>query len=71
LIQSEKNSIDELKLLNTKYEIAWTNVYDGKINQLCLKLEEPDRELQKEYENKFNGCHTQMIFQKELKKSVE
>jgi GNAT superfamily N-acetyltransferase len=66
LIQSEKTSIDELLSLNKKYKVAWTNIYDGKINQICLTLTEPDRDLQKKYEETFWGCNTQMIFQKVL-----
>lgn len=64
LIQSEKHSIDELSALNPGYPVAFTNVYDGKINQLCLKLDEPDRELQRLYETTFDGCHTQTMFWK-------
>jgi GNAT superfamily N-acetyltransferase len=66
LIQSEKTSIDNLLSLNKKYKVAWTNIYDGKINQICLSLTEPDRDLQKKYEETFLGCNTQMIFQKVL-----
>ena len=66
LIQSELNTIDELLSLNNNYEIAWTNIYDNKINQLCLSLQRPDRELQKKYKEGFPFCNTQMIFQKIL-----
>ena len=66
LIQSEKHSIDELLLLNTKYPVSWTNVYDGHINQVCLKLPEADRELQRKYETTLPGCHTQMMFWKNI-----
>ena len=66
LIQSEKHSIDELLSLNNIYKVAWTNVYDNKINQICILLIKADRELQKKYEKTFVGCNTQMIFQKSI-----
>jgi GNAT superfamily N-acetyltransferase len=66
LIQSEKTSIEELLSMNEQYNIAWTNIYDNKINQVCLNLPKPDRELQEKYEHTFIDCHTQMIFQKNL-----
>ncbi len=68
LIQSQIHSMEELLSLNNKYNIEFTNIYDGKVNQLCLELEKPDRELQKEYEIKLNGSYTQMIFSKTLDK---
>jgi ribosomal protein S18 acetylase RimI-like enzyme len=66
LIQSEINTIDELLLLRNDYEIAWTNIYNNKIYQVCLSLEKPDRELQKKYKEVYPNCNTQMIFQKIL-----
>lgn len=38
LIQSQKHTIEELLTLNPGYPIAFTNIYDGDINQVCLKL---------------------------------
>lgn len=64
LIQSEKHSIDELKSLNTLYEVIYTNVYDGTINQVFLCVPFADRELQRKYEETFPGCSTQMVFKK-------
>lgn len=64
LIQSEKNSIDELKSFNKKYEVIYTNVYDGTINQVCLKIPFYDREFQRKYEEAFPGCSTQIVFGK-------
>lgn len=64
LIQSEKYSIDELKAFNQEHEVLWTNVYDGAINQLCLRVRSVDRELQRRYEQAFPGCSTQMVFGK-------
>jgi len=52
--------------LKNNYEIIWTNIYDNKINQICLSMEKPDRELQNKYKEIFSGCSTQMIFQKVL-----
>ena len=66
LIQSEKYGIDELLSLNTRYEVRYTNVYDGKINQVCLDLPEADRELQLKYETTLPGCATQMMFWKNI-----
>jgi GNAT superfamily N-acetyltransferase len=66
LIQIEKNSVDDLLSLNKEYKVLWTNIYDKKVNQICLSLPKPDRLLQKRYENTFLGCNTQMIFQKVL-----
>ena len=66
LIQSEINTIEELLSLNINYEVAWTNIYDEKINQVCLSLEKPDRELQKKYKEVFPDSYSQMIFQKIL-----
>jgi GNAT superfamily N-acetyltransferase len=66
LIQTEKNSIEDLLSLNKKYKVLWTNIYEKKINQICLSLPKPDRKLQKRYEETFLGCNTQMIFQKIL-----
>jgi GNAT superfamily N-acetyltransferase len=66
LIQAEKYSIDDLLSLNKKYKVLWTNIYDNKINQICLSLPKTDRTLQKRYEETFLGCNTQMIFQKVL-----
>lgn len=64
LIQSDKHSIEELKAFNKKYEVIYTSVYDGKINQVCLRLPCADREFQREYEKAFPGCWTQMVFGK-------
>jgi len=66
LVQSEKTSIDELLSLNKTYNVAWTNIYEGKINQICLSLSQPDRTLQRKYEETFDECYTQMVFQKIL-----
>ena len=66
LIQSEKFGIDELLSLNTRHEVRYTNVYDSKINQVCLALPEADRELQRKYETTLPGCNTQMMFWKNI-----
>lgn len=66
LIQSEKHTVDELIARNPGYPVVFTNVYDGKINQLCLRLDTPDRELQKLYENSLDGCYTQTMFWKKI-----
>lgn len=58
LIQSQKYTIEELLTLNPDCHVEFTNVYDGKINQVCLKLEKPDGELQQKYESTFHGCNT-------------
>ncbi len=64
LIQSEEHSIDELKSLNESYEVIGTNVYDGSVNQVWLRLPSINRELQRKYEETFPGCDTQMTFGK-------
>ncbi len=66
LIQSEKHTVDELLALNPGYPIVFTNIYDGKVNQICLKLEKPDRELQKLYEITLDECHSQTMFWKRI-----
>lgn len=66
LIQSEKHSIEELLSQNPGHPVVFTNVYDGIINQICLKLPQADRELQHLYETTFVGCHTQTMFWKEI-----
>lgn len=58
LIQSTKHSIDELLTLNPGYPVAFINIYNGMINQVCLKLPQGDRALQKLYETTFDDCHT-------------
>jgi len=66
LIQSQIHSIEQLLLLNKKYNVKFTNIYDGKVNQVCLELTEPDRNLQREYENTYKGCYTQMMYSKNI-----
>lgn len=66
LIQSEKHTVDELIALNPGCPVVFTNVYGGKINQLCLRLDTPDRELQKLYESSLDGCSTQTMFWKKI-----
>ena len=64
LIQSQEHAIDELKSLNTSYEVIGTRVYDGTVNQVWLRLPGIDRRLQRKYEEAFPGCDTQMTFGK-------
>lgn len=66
LIQSQIHSIEQLLSLNNRYKVEFTNIYDGKVSQVCLKLTEPDRDLQKEYEDAFLGCYTQMMYWKNI-----
>ena len=66
LIQSQIHSVEELLSLNSKYDVKFTNIYDGKVSQVCLELTEPDRDLQKKYETVFPGCYTQMIYSKDI-----
>lgn len=67
LIQSERHSVEELAARNPGYPVAFTNIYDGNIHQLCLRLEKPDRALQRLYETVFDDCHTQTMFWKTLR----
>ena len=62
LIQSQIHSIEQLLSLNSRYKVKFTNIYDGKVSQVCLELTEPDKDLQKEYEAIFPGCYTQMMY---------
>ncbi|MCK8059012.1 MULTISPECIES: GNAT family N-acetyltransferase [unclassified Fusibacter] len=64
LVQSQVHSIDELFSLKTGHKVSFTNIYDGKVSQVCLELDESDRKLQKKYESAFTGCYTQMLFRK-------
>jgi N-acetylglutamate synthase-like GNAT family acetyltransferase len=66
LIQSEKHSVEELLELNPGNTVLYTNIYDGKINQLCLKLDSSNKELQRKYESMCNGCNTQIMFWKRI-----
>ncbi len=66
LIQSQIHSVEQMLLLNNRYKVEFTNIYDGKVNQVCLQLTEPDRDLQKEYEAAFPGCYTQMMYWKNI-----
>jgi GNAT superfamily N-acetyltransferase len=66
LVQSENHSINEMLALNTEYEVRYTNVYNGKINQVCLALPEADCELQRRYKTELPGCHTQTMFWKNI-----
>ena len=66
LIQSQIHSIEQLLSLNNRYKVKFTNIYDGKVSQVCLDLTEPDRGLQKEYEAAFPGCYTQMMYWKNI-----
>lgn len=67
LIQSQSHSIEQLlSLNNNRYKVKFTNIYEGKVNQVCLQLRDPDRELQKEYEKTFLGCYTQMMYSKNI-----
>jgi hypothetical protein len=62
LIQSVKYSVDELNAFNKKYKVIYTNIYEGTVNQVCLRLPAIDREFQRQYEKAFPGCSTQMVF---------
>ncbi|MEG0152203.1 MAG: GNAT family N-acetyltransferase [Cellulosilyticaceae bacterium] len=66
LIQSQIHSIDQLLSLNNRHKVEFTNIYDGKVSQVCFELAEPDRDLQKEYEAVFPGCYTQMMYCKNI-----
>jgi len=56
---------DEEKYIPAQKEFIGRHfVYDGTVNQVCLKLPKPDRGLQKLYETTFDDCHTQTMFWK-------
>lgn len=64
LVQSENHGLDELAAFNKKYEVIGTNIYDGTINQVWLRLPSIDHGFQRAYEEAFHGCSTQMVFSK-------
>lgn len=66
LIQSELYDIDTLKSLNTEYEVVFARVYEGSVNQLCLRVPNIDRALQRKYEEGLPGYGTLMMFKKIL-----
>mgnify|MGYP005641345699 FL=1 len=66
LIQSEQHTIDELRSFNRKYEVIGTNVYDGTVSQVWLRLPLVDRDFQKAYEEGLSGCNTHVTFGKDL-----
>jgi AraC-like DNA-binding protein/GNAT superfamily N-acetyltransferase len=69
LIQSEKHSVDELKKViegNKNYEITGTNIYEGYINQLWLRVSILDKELKKKYEEELGDCWCQIVVGKGL-----
>ena len=66
LIQSEKHSVDELKnFLETSCgkncELTGTNIYDGYVNQLWLRVSILDKELKSKFENELGDCWCQVI----------
>ncbi len=61
LIQSSKHTIDELLSLNPGFPIVFTNIYDGTIHQLCLKLTKEGSSLRQLYETTFDDCDTQIM----------
>ena len=66
LVQSEIHSIEQLLSLTHKYKVEFTNIYNSKVSQVCLEVRELDRELQREYEAAFPGCHTLMMYSKTI-----
>lgn len=69
LIQSGAHSIEELENFNKNnknYEVLWTNLYDGEINQICLRTPIGDKELPQKYKQAFDQCWTQTIVQKNI-----
>jgi AraC-like DNA-binding protein/ribosomal protein S18 acetylase RimI-like enzyme len=66
LIQTEENTIEELRSLNPGYKEVWSGVYEGHVNQLYLEIPMVNRELQKKYEETFPACNTIMVFGKSV-----
>ena len=71
LIQSEKHSVDDLKnfldsLKNKNYEITATNIYDGYVHQLWLRVSILDKELKKKFEEELGNCWCQIIVGKSI-----
>ena len=61
LIQSQKHTVDELLSLNPGYPILYTNIHNGTIHQLCMKVIKADSGLRQLYENTFDDCNTQIM----------
>ena len=69
LIQSEKYSVDELKIFNEQYNnyvVAGFGVYDGYVNQLWINASLLDKEIKKKFEEEIGDCWVQVIVSKEL-----
>ena len=66
LVQSDRHTVEELLSLEQPYPLQGTNVYEGTISQLYIRLPLADRALQRQYEETFPGCSTQMIYDKDL-----
>jgi AraC-like DNA-binding protein len=69
LIQSEKYSVDELKVFNEQYknyEVTGSGVYEGYINQLWVNASLLDKGLKKKFEEEIGDCWVQVIVNKEL-----
>ena len=73
LVQSEKHSVEKLKnfLENSckdgeNYEITGTNIYEGYINQLWLRISILDKEQKKRFEEELGDCWCQIIVGKSI-----
>ena len=64
LIQSEKNSIEELRSLNPGHKEINARVWERNVNQLFLDVPPNDRGLKKKYEETFPDCNTIMVYTK-------
>ena len=66
LVQSQKQSIEQLKALNTTCEVIGTNVYEGTVNQVWLRVPLAASQVQEAYNEAFPECDTQITFGKTL-----
>lgn len=66
LVQSESYDVNQLLALNTGYDIEFTNIYDQKVNQVCYKMNQPDKELEKRYKKLLPNSFTMMMYKKDI-----
>ena len=69
LIQSEKYSVEELKLFNEQYknyEVTGSGVYEGYVNQLWINASLLDKGLKKKFEEEIGDCWVGIVVSKEI-----
>lgn len=67
LIQSEKDSIDEILEHKGDYQVKNTNRYNDQVNQVCLFIDDDYKALQGIYEEHCPNAYLMMYYEKYLK----